>query len=142
MKSGLYNIEVTAQYETVASDGPAMLMGTGGMAFINMQPLVYDNLDEVIKELDALQKLEEVNASQTMKEHERIFFALCYNLRDRMKPRDVVNLLAETIPHKRCWYYLDKWASLGFYDSGVSADLGWFYTDEIPARYMEIVKED
>lgn len=142
MKSGLYNIEVTAQYETVASDGAAMLMGVGGMAFINMQPLVQDNLDEVIKELDALQKLEEVNASQTMKEHERIFFALCYNLRDRMKPRAVVNLLAETIPHKRCWYYLRKWGLLGFYDYGVTEDLGWFEIEKIPPRYMEIVKED
>jgi hypothetical protein len=138
MKSGLYNIEVTAQYETVASDGPAMLMGTGGMAFINMQPAPGD-----YEELKAqTEMLEKINKSQTMKEHERIFFALCYNLRHSMKPRAVVNLLAETIPHRRCWYYLRKWGLLGFYDFGVTEDLGWFEIEKIPPRYMEIVKED
>ena len=76
-----------------------------------------------------------------MKDHERIFFALCYNLRSALKPRAVVNLLAETIPHKRCWYYLYKWSALGFYDYGVTADLGWFYPEKLPQRYLEIVKE-
>ena len=77
-----------------------------------------------------------------MKEHERIFFALCYNLRSIMKPRKVVNLLADTIPHKRCWYYLEKWHVLGFYSSGVSADLGWFYPEKLPPRYREIRDEE
>jgi hypothetical protein len=138
MKSGIYNIEVTAQYNTVASDGSGMLIGTGGVAFINMQPVPGD-----YEELKAqAELLEKINESQTMKEHERIFFAMCYKLRDHLKPRDVVNLLAETIPHRRCWYYLNKWDRLGFYSCGVSLDLGWFDTDKIPPRYMEIVKED
>lgn len=54
----------------------------------------------------------------------------------------MVNLLADTIPHKRCWYYLEKWHRLGFYSSGVTADLGWFYPDKLPQRYREIVQEE
>lgn len=87
----------------------------------------------------AAEALEKLSKQPAMKEHERIFFALCYNLRATHRPRDVVNILAETIPHKRCWYYLDKWASLGFYSSGVTADLGWFYPEKIPQRYREII---
>lgn len=137
MKSGLYNIEVTAQYDTVASEGSGMLIGTGGIAFINMQPVPGD-----YEELKAqVELLEKINGSQTMKEHERIFFALCYNMRNFMEPRNVADLLAETIPNKRCWYYLNKWSRLGFYNSAASGDLGWFDTDKIPPRYMEIVKE-
>lgn len=76
-----------------------------------------------------------------MKDHERIFFALCFGLRNIFKPRDVVNILGETIPHNRCWYYLKKWDGLGFYNYGVTLDLGWFELDKIPPRYMEITKE-
>lgn len=89
--------------------------------------------------VDALEKLSKVPA---MKDHERIFFALCYNLRRTHKPRDVVNLLAETIPHKRCWYYLRKWDNLGFYNYGVTEDLGWFELEKIPQRYLQIVQEE
>lgn len=83
-----------------------------------------------------------------MKEHEKIFFALCINLcgktflriGNRLHPRDIVNILADTIPHKRCWYYLQKWAGLGFYDYGVTLDLGWFYLDQLPQRYLDILE--
>ena len=78
-------------------------------------------------------------AKQTIKDHERIFFALCFNMRNIMKPRSVVHVLCDTIPHKRCWYYLEKWHRLGFYSSGVSSDLGWFYPEKLPQRYLEIV---
>lgn len=95
--------------------------------------------------LDALgvaaEALERLSKQPAMKDHERIFFALCYNLRETHKPRAVVNLLAGTIPYKRCWYYLDKWHRLGFYSSGVTADLGWFYPDKLPERYREIVHQ-
>lgn len=74
-----------------------------------------------------------------MKDHERIFFSLCYGLRDTYRPREVVNLLADTIPHKRCWYYLEKWTNQGFYDYGVTLDLGWFYPEKLPDRYRQIV---
>ena len=104
-------------------------LGAGDFVDVQALQVAADALDKLIKQ-------------PAMKDHERIFFALCYNLRGSMKPRDVVNLLADTIPHKRCWYYLDKWSSLGFYDYGVTLDLGWFYPDELPQRYLEIIKEE
>lgn len=99
----------------------------------------------VIVSHDALRVAAEVlkrpNKQPPMKDHEKIFFSLCYGLRGIYKPRDVVNILSETIPHKRCWYYLRKWGDLGFYDYGVTEDLGWFYPDKIPPRYKENIKE-
>lgn len=80
-----------------------------------------------------------------MKEHERIFFALCFNLwliNPNFRPRTVVNILADTIPHKRCWYYLSKWAGLGFYDYGITLDLGWFDFTKMPERYRELVQKN
>lgn len=79
-----------------------------------------------------------------MKEHERIFFALCYRLGKRGRgkriwPDEIINALSDTIPPKRCWYYLKKWSDLGFYDWGVSLGGGWFYDEKLPARYAEIV---
>ena len=74
-----------------------------------------------------------------MKEHERIFFSLCYNFRNNLKPRDIVIALADIIPHKRCWYYLDKWLEKGFYDYGVTLDLGWFEVDKLPQAYKDII---
>ena len=138
MESGMYNIQVTAQIESLTLDNTAMLIGNNGIAFVELSAVAGDA--EELREQAAM--LEKVNANPTMKDHERIFFALCYNLRDHIKPRYVVNLLADTIPHKRCWYYLEKWHRLGFYSSGVTADLGWFYPEKLPQRYLEIVKEN
>lgn len=76
-----------------------------------------------------------------MKEHEQVFFALCYKLRHVLKPRDIVIALADTIPHKRCWYYLEKWLDKGFYDYGVTLDLGWFYLDKIPPEYLKVIND-
>ena len=89
----------------------------------------------------AAEALERVNKQPAMKDHERIFFALCFNLRNSCKPRNVVHMLGDTIPHCRCWYYLKKWAGLGFYSYGVTLDLGWFEEDKIPPRYMEILEQ-
>lgn len=136
MKSGIYNIKVAAQFEHPENYGMCTILTNGGMAFAELQPVFGDR--EAIKE--QADNLEKINTNPAMKEHERIFFALCYNLRDIMKPRAVVNLLANTIPHKRCWYYLEKWHTLGFYSSGVTSDLGWFYPEKLPPRYREIIE--
>lgn len=87
----------------------------------------------------AVQALERLALAPAMKDQERIFFSLCYGLRDTYRPREVVNLLADTIPHKRCWYYLEKWTNQGFYDYGVTLDLGWFCPEKLPERYRQIV---
>lgn len=75
-----------------------------------------------------------------MKHDEKIFFVLCYNLRRiGIMPRAVVNMLNETIPHKRCWYYLEKWFGKGFYNYGVTLDLGWFEVENLPEQYKNLL---
>ena len=45
-------------------------------------------------------------------------------------PRDVV---PDGMHHKRLWAICEKWARKGFYEYGVSCDLGWF----IDVGYMK-----
>ena len=78
-----------------------------------------------------------------MKPDERTFFLACLMLKmnDIMTIRDVVNMFAGVIHHKRCWYLLEKWCDLGFYDYGVTMDLGWFYIEKLPDRYSKLLIE-
>ncbi|EHJ49516.1 hypothetical protein DFW101_3520 [Solidesulfovibrio carbinoliphilus subsp. oakridgensis] len=41
--------------------------------------------------------------------------------------RDIVREMGEchNIPEKRCLFLLEKWAGCGWYEYGVSLDLGW-----------------
>ena len=84
-----------------------------------------------------------------MKEDEIKFFRLCYryitHIRDKVyqgmySPRDLIDIIEEWLPHKRAWYYLEKWSRLNFYSYGVTLDLGWLEDDKIPQRYMELIK--
>lgn len=86
-----------------------------------------------------------------MKEDEIKFFRLCYryitHIRDKVyqgtySPRDLIDIIDEWLPHKRAWYYLEKWDRLGFYNYGVTLDLGWIEDNKIPQRYLELVKEN
>lgn len=45
-------------------------------------------------------------------------------------PRDIINLCS--INYKRAWYILDKWTGKGYYNYGVTLDLGWLEIDEYP----------
>ena len=75
-----------------------------------------------------------------MKFEEKLFFILCFKLRIlNILPRDIVTILNDVIPHKRCLRYLEKWSEKGFYDYGVTLDLGWFYCDKLPQRYKELL---
>lgn len=56
-------------------------------------------------------------------------------------PYELINFLSEYIHHKRCWYLLQKWSRLGFYDYGVSLDHGWLEFDNLPERYIAVIKE-
>lgn len=89
------------------------------------------------------ERKKERKGEHQMHGHEKILFALCYRLTMYgIKPRDVVYALADTIPGRRCWYYLRKWAGLGIYEYGTTLDLGWFIpAAKMPARYLEILKE-
>lgn len=44
---------------------------------------------------------------------------------DGCSPRDIINEIGFYMSCKRAWYLLEKWARKGFYDYGVSSDLGW-----------------
>lgn len=85
-----------------------------------------------------------------MKEDEKKFFRLCYRyIRSSNQfniktytPGELINILDEWLPHKRAWYYLSKWDRLGFYEWGVTEDLGWFILDKIPQRYLDLLKEN
>ena len=154
MKSGLYLLEVLMSGEHNAEHKPepgvALLMDRQSINVVKIDPALQLENDRVAtlegyvfhaNEKGEVESIEKLTEERGMKEHERIFFALCYRLRKNLSPRDVVHLLDGVIHHKRCWYYLSKWDRLGFYDYGVTLDLGWFYPEELPPRYLEIVKE-
>lgn len=89
-----------------------------------------------------------------MKDDEKRFFRLCYKAcRTSIKPqlgkyyftpRDVIAILEPSgfIHRKRAWYLLAKWANLGFYEYGVTLDLGWFYPPKLPERYKALLKPE
>lgn len=77
-----------------------------------------------------------------MKVDEILFFIYCYVLRMDYdwNIRDIVNQFEGVIHHKRCWYLLKKWTRLGFYNYGVTLDLGWFHSPSMmPERYKNIL---
>jgi len=83
-----------------------------------------------------------------MKADEIKFFRFCFrfmtshingNIIDGLSPRIIIDMLSDFIPYKRCWYYLEKWSRIGFYDYGVTLDLGWLYVNEIPERYLNVL---
>ena len=82
-----------------------------------------------------------------MKDDEKMFFRICVRYRHGViapvRIREIVNILydAGVMHYKRCWYLLDKWANLGFYEYGVTADLGWFVRDRLPERYAKLLED-
>ena len=44
-------------------------------------------------------------------------------------------------PYKQLMYYVEKWSNRGFYDYGVTLDLGWFYTDKLSGEYKKVYDE-
>ena len=76
-----------------------------------------------------------------MKVDEIIFFFYCYNLSVLygFSIQEILDICSIQIPRKRCIYLLKKWARKGFYDYGVTLDLGWFEPRYMPDRYKEIL---
>ena len=71
-----------------------------------------------------------------MKPLERIFFQACIMKRDFMSVREIINIFSDLgFPINQLWYYLSKWGNIGFYDYGVTEDLGWFEPDKFTAEY-------
>lgn len=50
--------------------------------------------------------------------------------------RDIINRPDCPVPHKRAWYLLSKWNARGWYEYGVTLDLG-FFTAAAPAALGE-----
>lgn len=77
-----------------------------------------------------------------MKNQEKFFFVLCYDMRKYCVPYDFINSkIVKEIPRKQLKYYLTKWTDLGFYDYGVNLFFGWFYPDKLPERYKDVLAE-
>ena len=83
-----------------------------------------------------------------MKDDEKLFFRICATYRHRavgiVRIREIVNILydAGVMHYKRCWYLLRKRGHMGFYDYGVTEDLGWFNMDNLPQRYAALLEEN
>lgn len=78
-----------------------------------------------------------------MKLDEINFFKTCYEYRKNgVSIREIINILKFFINYKRCWYLLKKWSELGFYNYGVTLDLGWFELENMPLRYVNLLKEE
>lgn len=78
-----------------------------------------------------------------MKDDEIRFFRTCWRCRNsrRINICDLIYIVSEFIHYKRCLYLLKKWSDIGFYDYGVSLDLGWFYHEKLPERYAALVSD-
>ena len=77
-----------------------------------------------------------------MKKDEERFFITCYLAKKQgLTIRETINILysANLINYKRCWYLLKKWDSKGFYNYGVTIDLGWFEDENMPLRYLNLI---
>lgn len=78
-----------------------------------------------------------------MKPLERVFFQACVMNKQRgLSIRDICNLFAMMgFPIKRLWYYLEKWSGRGFYEYGVTLDLGWFIPQNFKGEYKVMFEE-
>ena len=56
-------------------------------------------------------------------------FGIIKDLQPKYNVREIINRPEFPIHHKRAWYLLRKWSDKGWYDYGVTLDLGWL-TDE------------
>ena len=54
--------------------------------------------------------------------------------------RDVIKSLG--MNHKRAVYILEKWAAKGWYDYGVTVDLGWLYPEALKKSGIDTTSID
>ena len=83
-----------------------------------------------------------------MKDDEIMFFRICVKYRQKhvvpVRIREIINILhdAGVMHYKRCWWLLRKWGNFGFYNYGVTEDLGWFELENLPERYAKLLEEN
>lgn len=82
-----------------------------------------------------------------MKPLERIFFMACVNEQKRaldiskreFSVRIIGNIFERFgFSYKQLMYYVRKWCDRGFYDYGVTLDLGWFEFGKLTGEYKQI----
>lgn len=82
-----------------------------------------------------------------MKPLEEIFFRACVNEQKRKLRSSDRELSIRTIgniferlgfSYKQLMYYVRKWCDRGFYDYGVTLDLGWFEFGKLTGEYKQI----
>lgn len=86
-----------------------------------------------------------------MKEDEKAFFRTCLKFisiqgvpkheHREVTPRTIIQIISEFMNYKRCWYLLEKWSDKGFYNYGVTVDLGWFEAEHFIGEYQEMYLE-
>ena len=86
-------------------------------------------------------------AGGMMKPLEEIFFRACVNEQKRKLRSSDRELSIRTIgniferlgfSYKQLMYYVRKWCDRGFYDYGVTLDLGWFEFDKLTGEYKQV----
>lgn len=82
-----------------------------------------------------------------MKPLEQIFFRACANEQKRVydlgqrefSVRDICNIFDRLgFSYKQLMYYVKKWSNKGFYNYGISLDLGWFEFEKLTGEYKQI----
>lgn len=86
-----------------------------------------------------------------MKDDEKAFFKTCLKFISiqgvpnhdykTATPRTIIKTISEFMNYKRCWYLLEKWGNKGFYNYGVTMDLGWFEAENFTGEYQEMYLE-
>lgn len=87
-----------------------------------------------------------------MKPLGRIFFIACINEQRRVYDLDliqrefsirvIINIFSRlSFSHKQLMYYIKKWNMRGFYDYGVTLDLGWLEFEKLYGEYKAIYEE-
>lgn len=77
-----------------------------------------------------------------MKPLERIFFIACIKNIETMKAREVIKTFCTLgFSEKQLLRYIEKWLKNGFYDYGVTIDLGWFEPENFIGEYKVIYEE-
>lgn len=85
-----------------------------------------------------------------MKPLEEIFFRACANEQKRcyrldnreFSVRAIGNIFERLgFSYKQLMYYVHKWSDMGFYDYGVTLDLGWFDFSKLTGDYKKIYED-
>lgn len=74
-----------------------------------------------------------------MKPLERVFFMACIMKSKEMSVRKIIKTFCTLgFSENQLLYYVNKWNNRGFYNYGVTIDLGWFEPENFIGEYKVI----